>query len=82
MDGVEGYYRGEYSLGHMAETVNVPLRTIIEFMQKYKLPYYSDSSDAEAGLKKISRIRSTRRFYHDFGFKVKYTLLLYHFAKN
>ncbi|MDG6908606.1 MAG: hypothetical protein JRN20_22800 [Nitrososphaerota archaeon] len=60
LDGLEGYYKGEYSLGHMAEMINVPLRAIVEFMQKYKLPYYSDASDAEAGLKKISRIRSTR----------------------
>lgn len=59
LDTLENYYRGEYSLGYIAEKVNMPLRALMEFMQKYELPYYSDSSDAKEGLKRISVIRST-----------------------
>lgn len=59
LDTLENYYRGEYSLGYVAEKVNMPLRALMEFMQKYELPYYSDASDAKEGLKRISMIRST-----------------------
>lgn len=59
LDTLENYYRGEYSLGYVTEKVNMPLRALMEFMQKYELPYYSDSSDAKEGLKRISMIRST-----------------------
>jgi len=59
LDSLTNYYQGKYSLGHVAETVDMPLRAVIEFMRKYKFPYYSDSSDAEEGLKRISEIRSS-----------------------
>lgn len=59
LDRLENYYRGEYSLGYVAEKANMPLRALMEFMQKYELPYYSDVSDAEKGLERISKIRST-----------------------
>lgn len=58
LDALENYYRDEYSLGYAAEKINMPLRALMEFMRKYELPYYSDSSDAEEGLKRISMIRS------------------------
>ncbi|OFX15474.1 hypothetical protein A3K71_05565 [archaeon RBG_16_50_20] len=59
LDSLADYYRGDYSLGHVAETVNMPLRAVMEFMQRYRLPYYSDASDTEEGLRRISKIRST-----------------------
>jgi len=59
LDSLADYYRGEYSFGHVAEAVDMPLRAVMEFMQKYSLPYYSDASDAQEGLTRISEIRST-----------------------
>ncbi len=59
LDSLGNYYRGECSLGHAAEEVDMPLRAVMESMQKYRLPYYSDASDAKQGLKRISEIRST-----------------------
>ena len=58
LDSLEDYYRGRGSLVHAAETVNIPARALMDYMQKHKLPYYSDASDAEEGLKRISEIRS------------------------
>jgi len=55
---LEGYYEDQYSLGYAAKRARVPLRGLMEFMQKYALPNYSDVSDAENGLKKISKLRS------------------------
>ena len=49
LDSLKEYYRGKWSLGRAAEAAN---------MQKHKLPYYSDRSDSEDGLKKVSEIRS------------------------
>ena len=59
LDALDNYYRGEYSLGYAAEKVNIPLRALMEFMQKHELPYLSDSSDAKEGMKKIAKIRET-----------------------
>ena len=59
LESLTGYYRGEYSLGYAAETVEMPLRAIVEFMQNHQLPFYSDSADAEEGLRRVSKIRST-----------------------
>jgi len=59
LDSLTNYYRGEYSLEHVAKTANMPLRAVMEFIQKHGLPYYSDASDTEEGLRRISEIRST-----------------------
>ena len=48
LDSLKEYYRGKWSLG----------RALMDYMQKHKLPYYSDRSDSEDGLKKVSEIRS------------------------
>jgi predicted DNA-binding protein YlxM (UPF0122 family) len=59
LDSLAKYYRGDYSLGYMAEKVHMPLRAVMEFMQKHRLPYYSDSTDTEEGLRRITEIRTT-----------------------
>jgi predicted HTH domain antitoxin len=59
LDGLEQYYRGQCSLGYAAKTAGIPVRALMDYMQKHKLPYYSDASDAKEGLKRISEIRST-----------------------
>jgi len=59
LDGLTTYYRGESSLGHVAEAVDMPLRAVMEFMQKHKLPYYWDASDSQEGLRRISELRSS-----------------------
>jgi len=59
VNSLVSYYRGERSLGHAAEPVNMPLRAVMEFMQRYGLPYYWDASDTEVDLRRISKIRST-----------------------
>jgi hypothetical protein len=58
LDSLEEYYRNQGSLGHAAEAADIPTRALIDYMQKHKLPYYSDESDSEAGLKRTSEIRS------------------------
>ena len=59
LDSLADCYRGEYSLGHVADTVDVPLRALMEFLQEHRLPYYSDANDANKGLTRISKIRAT-----------------------
>lgn len=59
LDKLENYYKGKCSLGYVSEQAGVPLRALMDFMQKYKLPYYWDASDAKEGLKKISEIHAT-----------------------
>lgn len=59
LDSLEAYYKGKCSLGSAAETVNMPLRAVMEYMQKHRLPYLSNASDAKEGLRRISEIRST-----------------------
>jgi hypothetical protein len=58
LDSLKEYYRGKWSLGRAAEAANIPTRALMDYMQKHKLPYYSDRSDSEDGLKKVSEIRS------------------------
>jgi hypothetical protein len=45
-------------LGRRKEAAQVPLRAVMEFMRKNKLPYYSDTADVEKGREKITEIRS------------------------
>jgi len=51
------YYKGECSLGYASEQAKIPLRAMIDFMQKHELPYFWDSRDSGEGLRKISKIR-------------------------
>lgn len=59
LEGLESYYSDEYSLGYLAEQLRMPLRALMEFMEKHQLPYYSDAEDRKKGLKKVGMIRST-----------------------
>jgi len=58
LEGLEGYYNGEYSLGYTASKLKIPLRALMEFMTKHGLPYYGDEEDGKRGLERISEIRS------------------------
>lgn len=58
LESLEKYYRGNCSLGRAAEKADIPTRALMDYMQKHKLPYYSDARDSEVGLKRISEIRS------------------------
>ena len=51
------YYKGECSLGYASEQAKIPLRAMMDFMQKYDLPYFWNSRDSGEGLKKVSKIR-------------------------
>lgn len=59
LDSLEKYYKGDCSLEYAAGAAHMPLRAVLEFMRKNKLPYYSDEIDRVEGLTKISAIRST-----------------------
>jgi len=58
LQGLEGYYKGEYSLEYTASRLNMPLRALMEFMTKHGLPHYWEEEDRKRGLKRISEIRS------------------------
>jgi hypothetical protein len=60
LDGLEKYYRSDLTFGLLAETLNVPVRGLIEFMQRYKLPYKGGIGDRERGLTVLAEIRKTR----------------------
>jgi len=59
LDSLEEYYRGDVTIGYIAEKARIPLRAIIEFMRAHRLPYDSSERDREEGLKKISAMRKT-----------------------
>lgn len=40
-----------------AEKLRLPLRALIEFMQRYRLPYKGGEGDRERGLTSLARIR-------------------------
>lgn len=58
LEGLEGYYKGECSLGYTASKLKIPLRALMEFMTKQDLPYYWEEEDGKRGLERISEIRS------------------------
>ena len=60
LDGLERYYRSDITFGLLAETVHVPVRGLIEFMQRYKLPYKGGEGDRERGLETLAKIRQAR----------------------
>lgn len=55
---LERYYKGECSLGYASKQAGIPLRALMDFMQKYELPYFWDSRDSKEGLKRLSEIRA------------------------
>jgi hypothetical protein len=59
LDGLEQYYRSDITFGLLAERLHMPLRGLIEFMQRYKLPYKGGEGDREKGLAALARIRGT-----------------------
>ena len=54
LEGLEEYYQGRCSFGYAAKTAGVPIRALMDYMQKQELPYYSDTADARDGIKRIS----------------------------
>lgn len=53
------YYKGECSLGYTADKLKMPLRALIEFMMRNKLPQYWQEDDGRKGLNRLSELRST-----------------------
>jgi hypothetical protein len=60
LDGLEGYYQSDITFGLLAEKLRVPVRGLIEFMQRYKLPYKGGEGDRERGLAALAKIRQTK----------------------
>jgi predicted HTH domain antitoxin len=58
LQALEGYCKGDCSLGYTASKLKIPLRALMEFMAKQGLPYYGDEEDGKRGLKRIAQIRS------------------------
>ncbi len=46
-------------MGYAAKTAGVPVRAMMDYIQKHELPYYTGVSDGEEGLRKVSQIRSS-----------------------
>lgn len=57
LDGLEQYYRSDITFGLLAERLRMPVRGLIEFMQRYKLPYKGGEGDRERGLAALARIQ-------------------------
>lgn len=45
LEGLEGYYKGECSLGYTASKLKMPLRPLMEFMTKHGVPPYWEKED-------------------------------------
>ena len=58
LEGLESYYKAESSLGYVARRLRIPLRALMEFMTKQRLPYYWEEEDAQRGLRRLSELRS------------------------
>lgn len=58
LEGLESYYKGECSLGYVAQKLRIPLRDLMGFTTKQRLPHYWAEEDAKRGLKRISDLRS------------------------
>jgi hypothetical protein len=54
------YYKGGCSLGYTADKLNMPLRALMEFMMRDKLPQYWQKEDGEKGLSRLSELRSSK----------------------
>ena len=59
LNGLEEYYRSDITFGLLAERMHVPVRGLIEFMQRHKLPYKGGEGDREKGLTILTRIRKS-----------------------
>jgi len=59
LDGLEEYYRSDVTFGLVAERLNMPVRGLIEFMQRYMLPYKGGEGDREKGLSALALIRKS-----------------------
>lgn len=57
LSGLEEYYRSDITFGLLAEKLHLPLRALIEFMQRYRLPYKGGEGDRERGLASLARMR-------------------------
>ena len=53
-----GYYKGECSLGYTANKLKMPLRALMEFMIRNKLPQYWNEEDGKRGLSRLAELRS------------------------
>jgi hypothetical protein len=56
LSGLEEYYRSDITFGLLAEKLHLPLRALIEFMQRYRLPYKGGKGDREKGLATLARM--------------------------
>jgi hypothetical protein len=59
LHGLEQYYRTDITFGLLAEMLHMPVRGLIEFMQRYKLPDKGGEGDRERGLTALTKIRLT-----------------------
>ncbi len=59
LDGLERYYHSDITFGLLAEMLRVPVRGLLEFMQRYKLPYKGGEGDRQRGLAALAKIRQT-----------------------
>lgn len=57
--GLEEYYRSNMTIGLLAEKLNIPLRALIDFMQKYGLPYKGGAGDKEKGIQRVRKMLET-----------------------
>lgn len=61
LDGLQEYYRSDITFGLVAERLNMPIRALIEFMQRYRLPYKGGEEDREKGLAAIGKLSQTSK---------------------
>lgn len=57
LDGLEEYYGSDMTFGLLAEKTRMPVRALIEFMQRYRLPYKGGEGDRERGLATLASMR-------------------------
>ncbi len=58
LKGLAEYYKGDCSLGYTASKLRMPLRALMEFMIRNKLPQSGQEEDGKKGLDRLSRLRS------------------------
>ncbi len=56
VEGLAEYYEGDMTVGALAERLGIPLRALIDFMQRHALPYKSGDEDRKLGLKIVHQI--------------------------
>ncbi len=57
LKGLEEYYRSNVTFGLLAEKLSLPVRSLVEFMQRYKLPYKGVEGDREKGIEALARMK-------------------------